>query len=68
MLAIKARIPKSLPHGSYVEACDNSGAKVIKVVSVFGQKTSKGRYPAAGVGDLIQAAVKNGRASCRERV
>jgi len=68
MLAVKARIPKSLPHGSYVEACDNSGAKVIKVVSVFGQKTSRGRYPAAGVGDLIQAAVKKGSQAMRKQV
>ncbi|MBD3313919.1 50S ribosomal protein L14 [Candidatus Woesearchaeota archaeon] len=68
MLAIKARIPKALPHGSYIETCDNSGAKMIKIVSVKGQKTSKGRYPAAGVGDLVLATVKKGTQAMRKQV
>ncbi|MBU0536387.1 MAG: 50S ribosomal protein L14 [Nanoarchaeota archaeon] len=68
MLAIKAKIPKALPHGSEVIACDNSGAKIVKIVSVKGQKTSKGRYPAAGVGDLVLAAVKKGSQAMRKQV
>ncbi|MCX8146985.1 MAG: 50S ribosomal protein L14 [Candidatus Woesearchaeota archaeon] len=68
MQAVKARIPKALPHGAYVNVCDNSGAKVIKIVSVIGAKTSKGRYPAAGVGDLVLGAVKKGTQQMRKQV
>jgi len=68
MLAIKARIPKALPHGAYVNVCDNSGAKVLKIISVFGSKTVKGRYPAAGVGDMIMASVKKGKPEMKKQV
>lgn len=68
MLAIKAKIPKAIPHGANINVCDNSGAKVVKVVSVVGSKTVKGRYPAAGIGDLILAAVKKGKPDMRKQV
>ncbi|MBI5393061.1 50S ribosomal protein L14 [Candidatus Woesearchaeota archaeon] len=68
MLALKSKIPKSLQHGSYVDTCDNSGAKIVKIVSVFGQKTVKGRYPTAGIGDLVMAAVKKGKPDMRKKV
>ncbi|MBW3023295.1 50S ribosomal protein L14 [Candidatus Woesearchaeota archaeon] len=68
MLAVPSNIPKSLPHGAYLNVCDNSGAKLLKVVSVFGQKTVKGRYPAAGIGDKIMASVKKGKPEMRKQV
>ena len=68
MQAIKARRVKSLPLGAYVETCDNSGAKVIKITAVFGHKTRHGRSPAAGIADLVQAAVKKGRPEMRKQV
>jgi large subunit ribosomal protein L14 len=68
MKALKARIPKALPVGAYVETCDNSGAKNVKIFSVIGHKTSKGRKPAAAVGDLVMAAVKSGKPDMRKQV
>ena len=68
MLATSSRIPKCLPHGAYLNVCDNSGAKIIKVVSVFGHKTVKGRYPSACVGDMIMGAVKKGKPDMRKQV
>ena len=68
MKSLKANIVKSLPVGAYVETCDNSGAKIVKIFSVIGHKTSKGRKPAAGVGDLVQAAVKSGKPDMRKQV
>lgn len=68
MQSIKAKIPKALPAGTLVETCDNSGAKVIKVFAVKGSKTVKGRYPAAGIGDLVLASVKKGRPDMRKQV
>jgi len=68
MQAIKARITKAINVGSQVETCDNSGAKVIKVFTVMGSKTVKGRLSAAGVSDLVMASVKRGRPDMRKQV
>jgi large subunit ribosomal protein L14 len=61
MKAVKAHVVKSLPVGAEVPTCDNSGAKVIELISVKGYKGIKRRKPAAGVGDLVRASVKKGR-------
>lgn len=68
MQAVKANITRAIPLGAWVETCDNSGAKIIKITSVMGHKTSKGRYPAAGVGDMVMAAVKKGKPDMRKQV
>lgn len=67
MQAVKARVTRALPLGSQVETCDNSGAKVIKIVSVYRCKTVKGRLQAAGVGDLVLASVVRGRPDMRKQ-
>ena len=68
MKAVKARITRALPVGSQIETCDNSGAKLIRLMSVKGHKTVKGRIQAAGVGDLVVGAVKSGRPDMRKQV
>ena len=68
MQAVKARITRALNVESRVETCDNSGAKVIKIFSVIGNKTTKGRLSAAGVADLVMASVKRGRPDMRKQV
>mgnify|MGYP003394951906 CR=1 FL=1 len=68
MQAVKAKITKGLQHGSFIETCDNSGAKIVKLISVKRQKTVKNRYPKAGIGDLIQASVVSGKPDMRKQV
>lgn len=68
MQAIKARITKGIQHGSRVETCDNSGAKIVKVISVKGGKTVKNRIPKAGIGDLVLVSVVAGRPDMRKQV
>nr|AJS12258.1 50S ribosomal protein L14P [uncultured archaeon] len=68
MQPVKANVTRALPVGSYVDTCDNSGAKVIKIFTVVGHKTVKGRRSAAGVGDLVMAAVKKGKPEMRKQV
>ncbi len=68
MKPIPAKITKGLVHGSKIPVCDNSGAKILKLISVKGSKTVKGRYPSAGVGDLILASVVSGRPDIRKQV
>lgn len=68
MKALRANVAKAIPHGTLVPTCDNSGAKVLRVVSIKGQKTVKGRMPRCGVGDLILASVVKGTAAMRKQV
>ena len=61
MKALTAKVVKSLPFGSRIAVCDNSGAKIIRLFGVKGHKTRKGQYPAAGIGDLIFASIVKGK-------
>jgi large subunit ribosomal protein L14 len=68
MKSLKANITRGLPVGSYVDTSDNSGAKVVKITAIIGQKTSKGKRPAAGISDLVMVAVKKGKPDMRKQV
>jgi len=68
MKALKSNVTRGLPLEARVPACDNSGAKLLKIFSVVGQKTVKGRVAAAGVGDLVVASVKKGKLEMRKTV
>ena len=68
MLALKAKITKAIPVQSEVATCDNSGAKVLKVFTIVGAKTTKGRTPAGGVSSLVVASVKKGKPEMRKQV
>lgn len=68
MQALKARVTRALPVGCNIETCDNSGAKVIRVFTVVGLKTVKGRISSCGVGDLVMASVVRGRPDMRKQV
>ena len=68
MKAVKGNITRALTLQANVPTCDNSGAKLLKIVSVKGHKTVRGRVPAAGVGDLVMASVKKGKLEMRKQV
>lgn len=68
MKPIKAHSYSAMPHRSVLEVCDNSGAKLLRLVSVKGGKTVKGRYPSARIGDLIFASVIKGDQEIRKQV
>jgi large subunit ribosomal protein L14 len=59
---------KSLPLGTKMEVCDNSGAKIVKITSVKGHKTVKRRYQAAGISDLVLVSVVKGKPGVRKQV
>jgi len=50
-----------------MEPCDNSGAKQVRMFSVRGHKTRRGRIQSAGVGDLVQVSVKKGKPDMRKK-
>lgn len=68
MQPLKSRVTKALPVGCRLETCDNSGAKIIRVFTVVGSKTVKGRISSCGVGDLVMASVLSGRPDIRKQV
>jgi len=68
MMPIKSTTVKSLPLGARIFACDNSGAKMLKITGVKGHKTVKRRLAAAGVGDLVLASVVKGKPDMRKTV
>jgi len=68
MKPVNARITAGLNVGSVLQTCDNSGAKVVRIISVKHAKTVKGRKPSAGVGDLVFVSVKKGKPGVRKQV
>ena len=68
MKAIKASVTRALPHGARILAADNSGARILRVISVKNMKTVKGRLSSAGIGDCIMASVVEGRPDMRKQV
>ncbi|MEM5836692.1 MAG: 50S ribosomal protein L14 [Candidatus Aenigmatarchaeota archaeon] len=68
MKAVKARVTRALNVGSYVNCADNTGAKVLQIIAVFGYKGVKRRQPKAGVADVVKCSVKKGDVKMRKQV
>ncbi|MFA5061474.1 MAG: uL14 family ribosomal protein [Candidatus Pacearchaeota archaeon] len=60
MKAISSRATRGLNIGSLVEACDNSGARIVRIVSVKRGKTKKGRQGYAKIADWVKVSVRKG--------
>jgi len=67
MKAMSTKIIRSLNFGARINAADNSGAKTLRIISVIGIKTKKGRIAAGGIGNLIQASVVEGKLGIRQK-
>lgn len=68
MKGIKARTGRYLPHNCRLVSCDNSGARILKLITVKHHKTRMGRYEAGGLGDEITASVVEGKPDMRKQV
>ena len=60
MRAITGKVTRGLNIGSEVEAADNSGARIVRVVSVKGGHGRKGRQVTAKVADWVKVSVRKG--------
>ena len=67
-VGIKSKVSRGLPSGAYVTCADNSGAKLVQIISVIGYKGRLNRFPSAGVGDMVSVAVKEGTPEMRRQV
>ncbi len=68
MKAIGARGTRGLNLGAVVIAADNSGARVVRVVSVKRWKAKKGRQAAAKIADWVKVSVRKGVPDMRGKV
>lgn len=68
MKAIKRNKTRGLPIGAEVEVVDNSGAKMVKIISVKGYKTIKRMLECGGVGDMATAHVIKGKPEMKHTV
>ncbi len=68
MKAISARVTKGLNLGSEVVAADNSGAKIVRIVSVKRAKGRKGRQVSARVADFVKVSVRKGDPEMKGKV
>jgi large subunit ribosomal protein L14 len=68
MKPVKAKITRALQVGSYMNCADNSGAKILQLITVHGYKGRKRKKAGAGVGALIKAVVKEGDVKIRKQI
>ena len=68
MKAISARTTRSLNLGAKMIAADNSGAKIVKLVSVKKAKAKKGKQVCAKLGDWVKVSVRKGLPEMKGKV
>ena len=68
MKALKASVTRALNAGSYLTCADNTGAKILQIISVFGYKGVRRRQPKAGIASVVKCSVKEGDVKIRKQV
>lgn len=68
MKAIGAKATRGVNLGAKLIAADNSGARIVKVVSVKRGKGKKGRQMAAKIADWVKVSVKRGNPEMKGKV
>jgi len=62
------RIARGLPIGAKIICADNSGARELQIITVFGYKGKLRKLGKAGVGDRVNVAVTKGKQELRKQV
>jgi len=68
MKAVPGNMTRGLPVGARLECADNTGAKVVQIITVPKYHGVHRRYPSGGIGDLIVVSVKKGTPEMRKQV
>ncbi len=68
MNAVNASPVRGLTQKTRCLCTDNSGAKEVEIIGVFGFKSRKKMYPKAGIADLVNVVVKKGKPEMRKKV
>jgi large subunit ribosomal protein L14 len=62
------RIARGLPVGAKILCADNSGARELKILTVFGYKGKLRKLGKAGIGDRVNVTVTKGKQELRKQV
>ncbi|HQD25212.1 50S ribosomal protein L14 [Methanoculleus thermophilus] len=68
MKALQSTIPRALATGTRVVCSDNTGARLVEVVSVDGYHGVRKRQPCLGIGDMATVSVKKGTPEMRRKL
>ncbi len=68
MRALGSKIPRALQTGSRMVCADNTGARVVEVVSVDRYHGVRRRQPKLGLGDIATVSVKKGTPDMRKKL
>ncbi len=68
MKGVPGRQTRGIPTGARLECIDNTGAKIVQVVSVPTYHGTKRRYPSAALGEMMVVTVKKGSPETRKQL
>ena len=68
MKAINASIVRGLTHGTICFCTDNSGAKEVKIITVYKYKGRRKGMPKGGIADMVNVVVKKGKPEIRKKI
>ncbi len=68
MKGLPGKQMRGLPVGARVKCVDNTGAKVVQIISVLKYHGVHRRLPAAGIGDIVVVTVKKGTPEMRKQL
>lgn len=68
MKAKQSKTPRALATGTKLTCADNTGARVVQIVSVFGYHGVRRRQPKMGLGDIATVTVKKGTPDMRKKL
>ena len=68
MKALSAKTTAGINIGSLVNAADNSGARIVKIVGVKRKKVVRGRQVSCKIGDWVKVSVRKGKPEMKGEV
>lgn len=68
MRGVAGRSTAGLPSMARMDCVDNTGAKVVQLITVLKKGGVARRYPAGGVGDMIRVTVRRGTPETRRQI
>ena len=68
MKAKGSTIPRALATGTRLACADNTGARTVQIISVFGYHGVRRRQPKLGLGDLATVSVQKGTPDMRSKL
>src|SRR5512136_1952821 len=66
--AKQSTIPRALATGTRLACADNTGARTVQIISVFGSHGVRRRQPKLGLGDLATVSVQKGTPDMRRKL